>query len=146
MSSAKNATRGPWTVDASDEDAIEVVGTPVWGCERFGKRGRWSVCTLDDLLGDHPKEVKANARLIAEAGTVLHETGLTPRQLAEQRAELLEALEQLLYMKDGQAARSQGSTSPYAKGAGSAIEIFAAEVRSAIANATQQRNATGGEG
>jgi hypothetical protein len=29
----------------------------------------------------------ANADLIAEAGTVLHETGLTPRQLAEQRAE-----------------------------------------------------------
>lgn len=92
MSSAKNATSGPWTVDASDEDAIEVVGTPAWGCERYGKRGRWSVCTLDDLMGDYPKEVKANARLIAEAGTVLHETGLTPRQLAEQRAELLEAL------------------------------------------------------
>jgi hypothetical protein len=35
-----------------------------------------------------------NARLIAEAGTVYHETGLTPRQLAEQRAELLEALEE----------------------------------------------------
>ncbi len=30
--------------------------------------------------------------LIAEAGTVKHETGLTPRQLAVQRAELLEAL------------------------------------------------------
>ena len=32
-----------------------------------------------------------NARLIAEAGTVLHETGLTPRQLADQRTALLEA-------------------------------------------------------
>lgn len=37
-------------------------------------------------------EMKANASLIAEAGTVLHETGLTPRQLAEERARLLEAL------------------------------------------------------
>lgn len=34
-----------------------------------------------------------DANLIAEAGTVYHETGLTPRQLAEQRGQLLEALE-----------------------------------------------------
>jgi len=30
----------------------------------------------------------ANARLIAEVGTVYHETGLTPRELAEQVQEL----------------------------------------------------------
>ena len=42
----------------------------------------------------------ANARLIAEAGTVAHETGLTPRQLAEQRAELLEALQDLVAQVD----------------------------------------------
>lgn len=35
---------------------------------------------------------KANARLIAEAGTVYHETNLTPRQLAAQRDELLGAI------------------------------------------------------
>jgi hypothetical protein len=34
-----------------------------------------------------------NAALIAEAGTVCHETGLTPRQLAEQPKELMEALQ-----------------------------------------------------
>jgi len=33
-------------------------------------------------------EMKANASLIAEAGTVLHETGLTPRQLADLVARL----------------------------------------------------------
>ena len=38
---------------------------------------------------------KATASLAIEAGTVLHETGLTPRQLADQRAALLEALEAL---------------------------------------------------
>ena len=43
---------------------------------------------------------KANARLIAEAGTVYHETGLTPRQLAEQRAELLEALQIIEYNRN----------------------------------------------
>lgn len=36
---------------------------------------------------------EANAQLIAEAGTVLHETGYTPRELADQRAELLAALD-----------------------------------------------------
>jgi len=38
-----------------------------------------------------------NARLFTEAGTVVHETGLTPRQLAEQRAELLEALRGIMH-------------------------------------------------
>lgn len=35
----------------------------------------------------------ANARLIAEAGTVFHNTGLSPVQLVEQRDELLDALQ-----------------------------------------------------
>ena len=35
---------------------------------------------------------KAAAELFHEAGTVYHETGLTPRQLVEQRAELIAAL------------------------------------------------------
>lgn len=39
---------------------------------------------------------EANAALIAEAGTVANETGLTPRQLADQRAELLEALKEVV--------------------------------------------------
>lgn len=37
----------------------------------------------------------ANAALIAEAGTVYHETQLTPRQLLEQRDKLLAALKLL---------------------------------------------------
>jgi len=37
--------------------------------------------------------MQANAALIAEAGNVFHETGLTPRQLVEQRDALAEALE-----------------------------------------------------
>jgi len=38
------------------------------------------------------EKCKANAELIVEAGNVTNETGYTPRQLAEQKAELLEAL------------------------------------------------------
>jgi hypothetical protein len=37
----------------------------------------------------------ADRELIAEAGTVYHETGLTPRQLLEQRDELVEFITQL---------------------------------------------------
>ena len=37
-------------------------------------------------------EARANAELIAEAGTVANETGLTPRELLNQRNELLEVL------------------------------------------------------
>lgn len=39
-----------------------------------------------------PKLSEADAKFIAESFNVYHETGLTPRQLADQRAELLEAL------------------------------------------------------
>jgi len=46
------------------------------------------------------EEHRANARLIAEAGTVATETGLTPRQLADQRKELLEALEDLVCLAE----------------------------------------------
>lgn len=42
--------------------------------------------------GAREREAEANARLIAEAGTVHHETGLTPRQLVERVKELEEAL------------------------------------------------------
>lgn len=39
-------------------------------------------------LGDTKERAIANANLIAEAGTVHHETGLTPRQLVERVKEL----------------------------------------------------------
>lgn len=56
-----------------------------------------TVCSVDDgnpvadcgFLFRSVDERNANAALIAEAFNVAHETGLTPRQLAEQRAELL---------------------------------------------------------
>lgn len=44
-------------------------------------------------FGRTKMEAEANANLIAEAGTVATEFGLTPRQLLDQRNEMLEALE-----------------------------------------------------
>lgn len=46
-------------------------------------------------------EGNANAELIAEAFNVATETGLTPRQLAEQRKELLAVLDEILNYKGG---------------------------------------------
>ena len=43
----------------------------------------------------NPDFTKRISRLIAEAGTVHHETGLTPRQLVEQRDALLAALAEM---------------------------------------------------
>jgi hypothetical protein len=43
--------------------------------------------------GKNADRGEANARLIAEAGTVASEYGLTPRELLEQRNEMLEVLE-----------------------------------------------------
>lgn len=59
------------------------------------------------------------AHLIAEAFNVYHETGLTPRQLADQRAELLEALKMVQFCTlgycsacDGWMVSSNGCTPP----------------------------------
>lgn len=42
----------------------------------------------------------ANAELIAEAGTVYHETGLSPREILAQRDSLMEILARVRYMAD----------------------------------------------
>lgn len=62
------------------------------GCGEVGVRanGHWITFNAGDRLP--VDEAESNAALIAEAGTVYQETGLTPRQLAEQRDELLAAL------------------------------------------------------
>lgn len=46
-------------------------------------------------------EREANAKLIAEAGTVANETGKTPKQLAEENHEMLKALQEFLRVTHG---------------------------------------------
>lgn len=72
-------TKGPWRAENSS-----VIGpdNQIVSC-----------CIRGSVDRGDEEEDYATARLIAEAGTVATETGLTPRQLAEQRAELLEALQ-----------------------------------------------------
>lgn len=79
MTEAK-PTPGPWEAGTRYRGSYVV-----WGPDRANE---------DYFVSIHEgPDAGKNARLTAEAGTVYHETGLTPRQLAEQRAELLEALE-----------------------------------------------------
>ena len=47
---------------------------------------------IANAYGKTKEEAEGNAKLIAEAGTVHNETGYSPRELADQKAELLEAL------------------------------------------------------
>ena len=74
--------------------------------------GEWSVGMAYDNTG-YPiysihgvsgklskEERQANRDLIAEAGTVANETGLTPRQLLEQRDELLKVVKSAFSMCD----------------------------------------------
>ena len=75
-------TPGPWKFE-DESGYVAVRGQNGAG---IFYESKWHVGAKDD------------AQLIAEAGTVLHETGLTPRQLASQRAELLEALRYLRRM------------------------------------------------
>jgi hypothetical protein len=93
--SEMNPTPGPWTVlpEEDDKDYIRIRGTKL-GC-------RYKIANVHmpkhweshDVLRDREDaESRSNARLIAEAGTVFHETGLSPRQLVEMNAELVDAL------------------------------------------------------
>lgn len=74
-------TPGEWAVDDDNEGTVRVLSDPV------------IVATLCEHMEDGPALERkfADAHLFAEAGTVANETGLWPRELAEQRAELLEA-------------------------------------------------------
>jgi len=77
-------TPGPWRA----EGGMILAGDPVE--TNRGLRSK-AVCQMHGtVMAD---ECRSNALLIAEAGTVATETGLTPSQLAEQRAELLEAIQ-----------------------------------------------------
>ena len=75
-------TKGPWTVKDHGDGKV-TINSPDWGA--FASV---YVC----VAGEHDPEGWANAQLIAEAGTVYHETGKSPREMQEQIKQLREAL------------------------------------------------------
>lgn len=71
----------------------EWIVSPMTPCRVDTLNGAISVSwSSNHDCGAREREAEANARLIAEAGTVHHETGLTPRQLVERVKELEGAL------------------------------------------------------
>lgn len=115
-------TPGPWIVSMTPTR----VGTP---------DGEISISWRSNV--DESVELRAETacRVIAEAGTVLHETGLTPRQLAEQRAELLEGFRQVAFSIEQ--ARKPGNDWKRE------LELIQNIAETAIANAPTQRKETG---
>lgn len=129
MSSGFEGTPGPWAVASRHPRRVTHKGKVICTAVLRNQGG----CTSLRFTKEQ-QEAEANARLIAEAGTVLHETGLTPRELAEQRAELLQALEAIV------------APAAFAMDSSDRLEAIRDIARAAIAIATQPRNATGGEG
>lgn len=77
-------TKGPWKLAFSGN-----ASSPEWLVYyKDLQDSHYMICDVnqDIVVGDHTQ----NAKLIAEAGTVFHETGLTPRELNRQRNELKE--------------------------------------------------------
>ncbi len=83
MSEAIKPTPGHWILDDADpDDAYRYVvhgDGDTFGC----------ICRISTNGNANPED---DARLIAEAGTVHYETGLTPRQLVERVKELEDTL------------------------------------------------------
>lgn len=86
MSQKLKITPGPWKLEAG-RSIVTGNGTfhISYGKDFHGNPYFRNFVQLDN-----------NAEFVAEAGTVANETGLMPRQLAEQRNELREALEELM--------------------------------------------------
>lgn len=101
MSEAIKPTPGPWVAVGSGgpwEQRISI---------RAANWGTVAAVGVDPSLPHWDGPQRANARLIAEAGTVHHETGLTPSQLVGRVKELEEALRE--YMSAfGQALEAHG--------------------------------------
>lgn len=81
MSEAIKPTPGPWAVARMTPCRVDTASGSI--------SISWS---SNNDSGAREREAEANARLIAEAGTVFHNTGLSPRQLVERVKELEGAL------------------------------------------------------
>lgn len=86
MSEAIKPTPGPWTAKGRDVfiGRLRVV------------HAANAASSTPMNMRDEVEQAHRNALFIAEAGTVFHETGLSPRQLAERNEELVEVVRELV--------------------------------------------------
>jgi hypothetical protein len=82
------ATNGPWRVSAANPMLFGADRAP--GMEPIG----FIYAPAGDPDSEPVRRAASDCQLCAEAGTVLHETGYTPRELAEQRDDLTRRLEE----------------------------------------------------
>lgn len=95
MTTKPKPTAGPWVVNG---DYVET---------KMDKFGAHTIAQVDFI---NPIGMRrANAELIAEAGTVYHETGLTPRELKEHRDRLLESLSDIEALADRETQIKSGA-------------------------------------
>jgi hypothetical protein len=104
MSDKLKITPGPWKVMYSHKDHQDFLA--VWTADtKEGTIGS-PICKVSPHHSETETD-RANAELIAEAGTVTNESGYTPKELLEQRDELVEALEGVMRV-DGFHLSSEG--------------------------------------
>ena len=88
-------TAGKWEL-LQDAQPNRMQNVIINQCKVVFRKGNVDCVIVDTnescYVGIPTKERIANAKLIAEAGTVANETGFTPRQLVDQKVEILEAL------------------------------------------------------
>lgn len=122
MSEAIKPTPGPWTVEKISKGQYVISGAEGELIESFY-----------EVFGE--QRLQANMRLITEAGTVHHETGLTPCQLVKQRDALAEALKSVIENCEQHGDFRNGVTDPTGtidEGMVAAAEFFG-KARAALA-------------
>ena len=134
MTDTAKPTPGPWTAGPKQADESVNVNSGILHIARVHQ-------------GAIANAV-ANAALITEAGTVFHETGFTPRQLLEQRDELLSVVQNIGVYGCGmlsQPAALQVSEEKWAKMRAAEMESVARDVYFKIVGENEAALAKGGK-
>lgn len=86
METKLKITEGEWKYEGGDNYSVDIVlsNSSTISISTYGRYSDNVVMTRE--------EMEANAALIAEAGTVANETGLTPRELLERYREAIKVL------------------------------------------------------
>lgn len=114
-------TVGPWVANCF------LVVAPKVHDQMSGVYGGAQICHTGGV-GRSGGECESNAQLIADAGTVFHDTGLTPSQLAADRSGLLVSCQVALRVIDrlyGQQAMPDDSAMPDVNSIRAVIESIA---------------------
>ena len=111
-------TKGVWSIDQDadysvDRDGEDGLCASGWTVVTNAENPSFAVIVVDvNTPNIYNDEIMDDvAAFVIEAGTVANETGLTPRQLADQNAELLEALIGLLDANDSFAKEANSGAS-----------------------------------